>query len=456
MDQPLSRRTKLLYGFGDTGFSLTSTILGAYFLIFLTDVVGLSPGAAGLAIFIGRSWDYINDPIFGYLSDRTRSRWGRRRPFLLFGPIPFALSFMLLWWHPPLGDGALVAYYALAYVLFDAAATLIYMPYFALTPELTSDYDERTSLTTYRMFFSIFGSLLAFTVPLLIIGSLTPGNGPRVLLMGVIFALISAAPFPIVFLATKENPQFSEQERPGLRESLRTALQNRPFLFGLGLFLMTWVTIDILQAGLLFYIKYVVQRVDQSDIVMATIFITAILMLPLWNWLAGRTSKRHAYIGGMVFLAAVLLALIALTPGTALPLVLVLCVLAGIGVASAHVLPWAIIPDAIEWGEWKTGQRQEGTLYSLVTLAYKVASSLALLGVSQVLEQTGYRANAPQQSPSALLGIRLVIGPIPAVLLMLGIVSAFLYPLGREEYQRVAEELKARRAAEAAPATTGE
>ncbi len=145
MQDRLNRRTKLIYGFGDTGFSLTTTIIAAYFAIFLTDVVGISPGVAAIAIFVGRSWDYINDPLIGHISDRTRSRWGRRRPFLLFGALPFALAFLLLWLRPPFESQTLLAvYYAIAYVLFDSAATFVYMPYYALTPELTSNYDERT------------------------------------------------------------------------------------------------------------------------------------------------------------------------------------------------------------------------------------------------------------------------------------------------------------------------
>ena len=135
MQGQLSRRTKILYGFGDTGFSLTLTILGAYFAIFLTDVVQINPSTAAIAIFIGRSWDYINDPLIGHISDRARTRWGRRRPFLLFGALPFALTYILIWYRPPIDNQvALAIYYAVAYVVFESAATFVYMPYFALTP----------------------------------------------------------------------------------------------------------------------------------------------------------------------------------------------------------------------------------------------------------------------------------------------------------------------------------
>lgn len=446
MTDSLSRRTKLLYGVGDIGFSLTSTIIGAYFLIFMTDVVGLAPGLAAAAIFVGRSWDYVNDPIVGHLSDRTRTRWGRRRPYLLFGPLPFALAFAMLWWRPPWeGDLLLASYYAVAYVIFDAAATFIYMPYFALTPELTSDYDERTSLTTYRMLFSILGSLVAFTVPLAMIGTFNPRSAPRVWNMGLFFGILAALPLLVAFFGTRERPVFMEQDKPGLRESLRAALRNRPFVFGLIIFLLTWVTVEILQATLLFFVKYVVQREAQNDLVMATIFVNAALALPVWDMVSRRWSKRWAYVGGIAFWATVQIAMISLGPTTGLAPILALCVLAGIGVSAAHVLPWAIIPDAIEWGEWKTGERHEGMFYSLVTLIRKVTTSLAVPAVGLILQFTGYAPNTAQQPASALLGIRIVIGPIPAVLLCLGILFALRYPLSRADYAAVTRDLENRR-----------
>jgi GPH family glycoside/pentoside/hexuronide:cation symporter len=446
MKNKLPTWRKWMYGSGDLGFSLTSTIVAAYFAIFLTDVVGVRPGIAAIAIAIGRTWDYINDPLFGYLSDHTRTRWGRRRPYLLFGPIPFAIVFALMWWRPPIqGDIALVVYYAIIYVLYDASATLIYMPYFALTPELTSDYDERTSLQSVRAFFSILGSLVAFTIPLMIVNGFSPGHASNVLWMGIIFGIISAIPLYVVFFGTRERPEFMQQKQPGLKESILASIKNRPFIFGAVIYLFTWVTVDILQTILLYFIKYVVQREGNSDLIMATIFVVGIIALPLWTWTSRRLNKRLAYIIGMVFFAAVLLVLVNLTPATPLYIILILCVMAGIGVSAAHVIPWAIIPDAIEYGELKTGERHEGMFYSLISLSQKIASSVAIPLALLILDRTGYIPNSTQQPASAIQGIRILTGPIPAAMMCIGILFAILYPLGRERYTQIARELEDRR-----------
>lgn len=445
MDQKLSRKTKVLYGAGDTGFSLTSTILGVYFAIFLTDVVGLAPGVAAGSILVGRVWDFVNDPIIGHLSDRTRTRWGRRRPFLLFGSLPFAAAFVLLWWRPPIDTQVgLAVYYGLAYLLFDTSATFAYMPYFALTPELTADYDERTALTSYRMFFSIFGSLLAFTIPLMIIGAFRPENAGRVLLMGVTFAVISMIPLLLTFLGTQEREHNMELNRPKLLPSLRAAYNNRPFVFGAVIFLFTWVCISILETTLLFFLKYIVQREAQSDILMGSIFIAAIIALPFWEYVSRKWDKRRAYIYGVAFWAVVQIMLITLNPTTSMSMLFGLCILAGIGVGAAHVLPWSIIPDAIEWDEYETGQRHEGMFYSLVTLTQKVASAVAVPLVLLLLEFTGYMPNAEVQPASTMLGIRIAIGPIPAILLSAGILFAIRYPLSRERHSEIREALRNR------------
>ncbi len=439
---------KFLYGIGDFGFACTDTIMQVLFAIFMTDVVGLKPSYAALAIFIGRTWDYINDPLVGFFTDRVRTRWGRRRPFLLFGALPFGLMFAMMWYRPPTDSQFLLAaYYAVAYFLFDTSYTFVTMPYAALTPELTQDYDERTSLTSYRMAFSILGSLLAFVLPLTVIGSMNPENAGKVFKMGIIFGTASALPLFLTFLSTRERPEFFTQSQPGLRDSLRAVWKNKPFLFAAGIFLFTWTAADIIQAFLLFFLKYRMNLEAQSDLILGAIFITALLVLPLWNWISRKTDKRKAYIAGMVFLSAIMISLSFLGPSAGMPLVLTMAILAGIGVSAIHVLTWSIIPDAVEVDELATGQRHEGVFYSLVSLFKKIASSIAIPLTLLVLDWSGYVSNAPVQEPSAVLAIRTLTGPVPSLFLLGGILFAIFYPLNRETHHETREKIKEQHAA---------
>jgi len=443
----LSIRTKLAYGVGDFGFSLTDTTLGVLFLIFLLDVVGLEPGKAALAIFIGKSWDYVNDPIVGYLADRTRTRLGRRRPYLLFGFIPFGLAFAMMWWRPPFeSQWALVAYYAAAYFLYDGVLTLVSMPYFALTPELTQDYDERTSLTSYRMAFSLVGGLVAFVVPLIIIGTMRPENADRVRFVGILFGLMSALPLLFTFFGTREKEEYASQHQPSLREHIQAVRGNRPFWFAAGIFLFTWTAIEIIQNMLLLFLKYRMKLEAESDIVAGAVFITAILVLPFWVWASKKTDKRKSYIYGMFFLIAVMTCLIFLDPSLGLPATIALACFAGIGVSATHVLTWAMIPDAVEVDELESGARHEGMFYALVTLFRKVASSIAIPMTALVLGWSGYVSNSAQQAESAVWAIRILIGPVASIFLLLGILFARYYPLSRELHTEAREQIAIQKA----------
>ncbi|TFH05105.1 MAG: MFS transporter [Spirochaetales bacterium] len=179
---------------------------------------------------------------------------------------------------------------------------------------------------------------------------------------------------------------------------------------------------------------------------MASIFVTALLALPVWLFVSKRSDKRKAFVIGLSFWSLVQIALVFLGSSTPLPLVIAMCILAGIGVSAAHVLPWAIIPDAIEWDEWKTGKRHEGMFYSIVTLAQKVASSLAIPGALLLLQFSGYVPASDTQPASAIMAIRILVGPIPAILLTGAILFALFYPMDRDEHHRVVRELEARRA----------
>jgi len=299
------------------------------------------------------------------------------------------------------------------------------------------------------MAFSIIGSLVAFTVPLAIIGSMTPNNTGHVFSMGLIFGTVCALPLVLTFFGTREKPEYYAQSQPGIRDSLRAVWKNRPFLFAAGIFLFTWTAADIIQTFLLYFLKYHLNQEAQSDLIMGTIFVTALLVLPLWNWISQKTDKRKAYIIGMIFLSAVMVTLILLSPSASLPLILTMSALAGIGVSAIHVLTWSIIPDAIEVDELATGQRHEGIFYSLVSLFKKIASSIAIPAALLVLDRSGFisptnQVLAPAEPASAVLAIRMMMGPVPSVLLLGGILFAAFYPLSRSSHAKTRQEIAAR------------
>jgi GPH family glycoside/pentoside/hexuronide:cation symporter len=448
--ETLSRRAKLMYGIGDAGINLADTMVGLLFAIFLTDVVGLRPGLAALVIFIGRTFDYVNDPLIGYLSDRTRTRWGRRRPFILFGMLPFALAYILLWWIPPIASQTGIAiYYGFAFVLYDTLATVLYMPYFALTPELTSNYDERTSLTTYRMVFSTIGAMIAFVVPLAIIGTMNAESAGRIMTVGAGVAFLSILPMIAVFLGTREKTEYQEQKQPSIKESILAAVKNKPFLYAAGIFLLGLTALDITQATLLYFLKYHLHLEENYDLVFGLLFVAALLSFPLWNWMASRWDKKRAVIFGMIFLAVSITVMGFMRPEWGLSVLLIFSALVGIGLGAVQVLTWSMIPDAVEWDELQTGQRHEGMFYSLVQTLRKVGSSLSLPFVLLMLEWTGYVANAPTQPPTTILGIQSLVGPIPATFLLLGIFLAARYPLDRKRFAELRAELARRHAKKA-------
>jgi GPH family glycoside/pentoside/hexuronide:cation symporter len=273
-----------------------------------------------------------------------------------------------------------------------------------------------------------------------VIGAMIPDNATRVVVMAIIFGFLAALPYLLVFLGVREKKEYTEQEQPKLRDALKAARRNKPFFFAAMIYLFTWIVIILLETNFMFYIKYVVKRPTQSSLVMGVFFIAAIFALPFWNWISKKGNKRTAYIIGVSFWAVTMCGLIFVKPETPFWILLAMCVLAGIGLSAAQVLPWAIIPDAVEWDEYQTGERHEGVFYSLITLLGKVANSIAVPLSLLLLEFTGYVSNAVDQPKSALLGLKIVIGPIPAVLLLAGVIFAIFYPLSREKYSHVVTE----------------
>lgn len=467
-EEKVSFWVRLVYGSGDWGMSSFGTLRQIFYAIFLTDVVGLTPSLASVPPLIGGIWDAINDPLVGILSDRVDTRWGRRRPFLLIFAIPFGLGFMLLWWAPPIDNQlALMAVITLAYMISDTLQTLVTVPFFALTPELTLDYDERTTITGYRLFFNLLASLAtAVAAPMIVDSTLKSGFSQQqgYMLVAALFGGLATFPFLLMFFVVKERFSGDAEVREvvSIRETVRTAWKNIPFRFATLLYMLNWITFDLVALMLPFFLVYYVaggdllasvdllgEEITLESVVLGVLLIVAVVAVPFWTWLGRRLSKRKAYIIGMAFWAFVQLVILFVQPGQ-VGFVLILAMLAGISVSTAHVLPDAIFPDVIEWDELRTGRRNEGIYYGVKNFIRKITGAIAISFALQVLGLFDYQA-PPEgvtqfvQSDVALNAIRILTGPIGAILLFSAIAAAYVYPLTREKHARIRRLLEKRK-----------
>ncbi len=465
----LSFWTKLVYGTGDWGTAGYGTLRQIFYAIFLTDVVGLEPRLASIAALVGIIWDAINDPLVGMLSDRVRTRWGRRRPFLLWFSIPYGLSFLLLWFAPPFdGQVAKAIFITLAFMISDTLETLVAVPFSALTPELTPDYDERTSLTGFRMFFNLAISLVTAVAAPAIVDGVIAGGGTQqqgYLVTAAIFGGMAAIPFLLIFAVVREHQLTPEQtHQTSFIETVRTAWANIPFRFATAVYMLNWITFDLVALVLPFYLLYWISSgnlLAQASVfgvslpiesaVFAILLITAVAILPVWVWISNRFSKQTAYMVGMIFWAIVQLVIFSIRPGQ-VNVILFMSFLAGISVSSAHLLPDALFPDVIEWDELRTRRRAEGIYYGVKNFIRKLTGALAIFIGLQTLGWFGYQtppegATQFMQPESALTAIRVLIGPFGAILLFSAVTMAWFYPLTRERHARIRKLLEKRKAA---------
>lgn len=443
----LSFWTKIAYAIGDLSNSVgPGTIVPFWYLFFLTDVAHLDPALAGITVLVGGVWDAINDPLVGLISDRTRTRWGRRRPYLLFGALPYGVTFALMWIVPPIQNQMLLClYFALIYILFDTAFTLVSCPFFALTPELTLDHDERTSLTVYRMSISIVTGLLA-AIGFALVFDATPDKRTAFLVMGLICGAVFVPTILVAFFGTRERAEFQIEPPPRPLEGLWFVVHNREWWYTLGMRLMSWIPVDIASAVFVYYLIYWI-RMDEmgASLVQAVILTSAALCLPLVSWMSRRWEKKSAFIVTIASWAVVMVGLLFVPQGAA-ALAYVIAVLVGPGVAAAHVLPTAMGADTLEVDELASGKRQEGVYAGFEVFIRKLSTKLVLATFGPILAWTGYVENAAQQTPQALTAIRIMIGVVPAIILFGAVAVAWVYPLTRSRHQEIRVKLARRRA----------
>ena len=430
---------------GDVGFALTSVMLSMVLAVFLTDVVGLRPAYVAIVVFIGRTWDYINDPIVGHIADRTQTKWGRYRPYMLWSAIPFGITFILLWVVPPIESQiGLVVYYSAIYFIHEAATTFGLIPYVAMTPTLTSNYDERTTLTSYRMVFSMIGSLIAVVGPLAILGTIDASKKELIFYVMIAMGAISALPMIGTFFGVEEKIEPPE-ERPKLKASLKAAFSNKPFRYAMGIYLFSITGLEIGSAMTLYFFRYSLGIAEEAEIFAAIMFVVGIVMIPFWNFVSKKLDKAKAFMIGTGLMILTRIALMFFTTATPRIYLYIVTVLAGFAFSAGQSLPWAIMPDPVEYDEYKTGKRREGMFYSLIILCKSIAVSISLPLLLVIMDASGYVANAEVQSQSAGFMIKFLFNILPSFVFAGAILCAALYPLNRSKFEEIQTELKARR-----------
>jgi sugar (glycoside-pentoside-hexuronide) transporter len=437
-------RTKAIYGLGDLTINTVLASLSlVYTSYFLTQIAGLRPALAGLVPLVGRMVDAFTDPLMGRLSDRTRWRAGRRRPYFLIAALPFGLSYAAMWIDlPAASQAARFAYYSAAYCLLAVCMTMLAIPYLALLPEMATDYDERTSLNTFRNAGSLMGVCVA--VGMRPLAEACGGGARGYGVAGALVAVLLVLPWPLIHRYTFERRDFRERRAAtGSWVELRQVLRHRSFALLTAAFLSGRIAIDLVSALLILYVTYWIGRSQDFEIIMGLFLLAVVLALPFWLHVARGRDKAVIFrigsvwwiLGGGLFLFA--------TPAWSVWALAAVAALTGIGYAAVDLMPWAMLGEVIDEDDLVTGERREGVYNGIFTFLRKLAGALAVFLALGVLDVLGFQRGGVQ-SESVRQAIRWMTGLSPAVFLLVGVAVLWRYPLTRRVHEQIRAQLVAR------------
>ena len=441
--EKLNLKPRLGYGIGDIAICLYWSGVGLYLLYFYTDVVGISPALAGLIYGIGMFWDAITDPFMGYVAERTRTKWGVYRPYLLFGNIPLALSFVLLFWAPPFEGTALFLFLLFANLLHRTCFTLVSVPFSSLTPRITSDSQERTNLTGFRMLGAQTGTnlmaLLAFPV-IFWVGGEDESRGFVVL--AAIAGLTALAIHAITFLTVKEpsNDQGIERVGGSLSEAAKAIKKNRPFWLVFSATLIVGITTIFFGNNLIYYTKYALNLHEHQGTILFTSGIVAFLSIPIWWIISNNIGKKLTWLASSTITLLALMIFYLYEIDTLMEL-LFLVAFIGFGSGAGGILFWSMLPDTIEYGEVHTGVRSESSLYGFMTFAQKGSIAFAIIILGIVLDFIGFQANEIQ-SDSTISSMKAIMTLIPSVGVALSLIIIYFYPIDAKMHKDLLRQLQ--------------
>ncbi len=437
---------KSVYALGDCTVNTALSSLGLIYVPFyLTQVAGLDAWLAGLVPLIGRTVDAVTDPLMGRISDMTRWRGGRRRPFFLIGAVPLGVSFALMWMEPPFaGQLARFAYYCGAYCTMSVALTVLSVPYLALLPEMALEYNARTSLNTFRNVGSLVGVFAAISIRP--VATLLGGDEPDYTAAGIVFGVLVALPWFAVWAATFERPEFAGRvAQEPLLQGLRTVARHRNFSLLIGMYLTGRIAMDLISALMILYFTYWIGRSEDFEIAMVLFLTAVIVALPFWLYISQTRDKATVFSFGTLWWMGVSVAFVFAQPDWPRWVLFVLPPFAAIGYAVVDVMPWAMLGDAIDEDDLVSGERREGLYNGVFMFLRKLGGALAVFLLMGILDLAGYEKGT-EQTETVRQTIRVLTMAAPVFFLGISVWFAHEYPLTRRAHEDISRQLDERQA----------
>ena len=450
-------REKIGYGFGDMASSMFWKLFGSYLMIFYTDVFGMPAAVVGTMFLITRVWDSAFDPIIGIIADRTQSRWGKFRPYLLYLAIPFAVIGVLTFTTPDFSDGGKVIYAYFTYAIMMMVYSAINVPYASLLGVMSPESKDRNMLSTYRMTFAYIGSFIALLLFMPMVNRFSMGHDEQHgwMMSVIVIAVLCALLFYGCFAWTTERVKPIKKQQNSLKSDLQDLLHNRPWWILLGAGVAALVFNSIRDGATVYYFKYYVVEEEYASISLfgisfvlsglylavgqAANIVGVVLAAPLSN----RIGKKKTYMWAMS-IATVLSVIFYWFDKEQLMLMFIFQVLISICAGSIFPLLWSMYADCADYSELKPGNRATGLIFSSSSMSQKFGWAIGSAVTGWLLAFYGFEANAVQ-GEEAIHGIRMFLSWLPAMGTVLSVIFISLYPLSEKEMRKITNQLNDKR-----------
>ena len=439
----LSFRSKFFYGGGDFAINIMWQLTVFYLLFFYTDIFGLSPANAGLVFFIAKIWDAITDPIMGYIADNTSTRWGKFRPYILFGSVPALIMIVLCFTSPDLSQSGKFYWALFTYITFTTLYTVIAIPVGSLIPAMTQDRDERTSLASFRFLGASSGSIAVAVLTLPLIGLFSsPQYGfPIVIACLAFFGAIFAF---LCFYNTKEIYSKPYEKNIGFKEIIKMIFTNFPLHFVILALLTTWVANNTKQLTTIYFVKYNLNLEAYFSPILLGVILQIMFGAYLTNLIKHRFEKKSLFMIGTFLYVITDLIVYFITGYENFWLLAFVTSFGFVGFGMAGVMAWSMIADTVEYGEWKSGFRAEGLLNAAHVFVFKLSVGVSAWLAGFVLETTNYVANAPIQNQETLEGLTIMGFIFPAIAGSIAIIITYFNKYDSTFYEKIFTDLKQR------------